>query len=263
MSVDEAMRQQVYPDLPEDNHPEGFLGRVRGLFIPKQRSKASLRDSDDIANVVVPHRDLRDASGPGRSKAPRLPDYEPYGQQTGKSKSNPEIPFQSPTEMKAIDFAAPKRGFSGRSEYEAIPLSSNIPAEHFETTSSGSRSAGSALRPDSRSSTKRQFSFQNILHHGHNRSRSGSSGYGGDGIVEKTRRKRVESRATPLTEEEMLGLVKGDSSAGSREDSGDDDDSIGKGRVRITEGYSEDDDDDVESWREKEWEARTGNKNNK
>ena len=56
MSVDEAMRQRIYGNAgdagEEDTHPESFLGRVRGLFVPRQRSKASLRDSDVLEEVV-------------------------------------------------------------------------------------------------------------------------------------------------------------------------------------------------------------------
>jgi hypothetical protein len=250
MSVDEAMRQKLY----DDNHPETFLERFRGLFLPKRDSRSNLKeDSTPMTTITSPHRDLRDASAtrPHMTRArvytdsPRSLPHHPLPYNNLTSQSSPQInhvTFQSPTEAKSFDIpvSSPNISRRGESSYSPVPNPSGI-------------------RPDSRGSAKRQFSFMhrhegssdesvrpnNHLHH-HGRPGSWLS-------------KLSPAAVDPKTEEEMLGLVMRDSvsdvdekekqaAAATTEEM--------EGSVSGESTTSSEGDRGREGWVEKEWEAR-------
>lgn len=276
MSVDEAMRQQVYPNaevpgLPavgeDSEYPDGFYGRVKSFFIPKTRSRQSLRsEAQDLSAVLPHHRDVRDASaagGPTRARGYTNPNTE--REATAFGVSTEYRPYSSPennslgTEMRHVSFTKSTSPLSASSsEYGMVPLSHSPPlpspslyptaltspplhslSPPGSTPSSGASNLAvhSTSRPDSRSSARRQFSFQNILHprgHGHSRERSVGSDLLG---------RRRESHKT---EEEMLGLVKGDvdendSNGTDTESESGSEDALGKSKsksVRVSERES-------------------------
>jgi hypothetical protein len=166
MSVDEAMLHRVYGD--SDIQTEGFLGKVKGLFITTQKSKASLKDpsSPDVASTS--HRDSsKSPLRGGRLRvntesgvAPRLN----FAHTSPASQSSPhinQVTFESPTGEKAYGLGASQgieKVTSGGSEYLSVPISPSISPPPIPPGSSGKLSESS--RPDSRSSAKRQFSFQ-------------------------------------------------------------------------------------------------------
>jgi hypothetical protein len=237
MSVDEAMRQRIYGSGEDEDepHPESFLGRIRGLFIPKMRSKASLRDEPEglvTSDTLAPHRSIRDLSGatlPPLAGRPRVHSDAPPPPQLGilqpASQSSPHVnhvTFDGATEMKTYDFARAAAATPGYrrttsrdgSEYESIPT--NYPPPSLPPSSA--TRLGDTLRPDSRQSARRQFSFQ-FLHrhaHGHGRSESGGSVDSDGGRHHGIGRKQKLPAGTHRTEEEMLGLVKGDTASTSR-----------------------------------------------
>ncbi|KAI5850607.1 magnesium transporter NIPA-domain-containing protein [Tricharina praecox] len=273
MSVDEAMRQRVYGQEPEgeEPHPESFLGRVRGLLT--KRSKASLREPTDLA-TIVPHRDLRDISGSNpivgmSSTRPRvysdatLPDNI---QSSAASQSSPHINHITfagdvATEMKTYDFAAAPVSAPGYqrttsrdgSEYQSVP-SGRLAVPEPSTILGGKSKDKDSLRPDSRQSARRQFSFQFLHRNAHGRSESQGSvesdGGGRHGLNWKQKLPVGGSK----TEEERLGLVKGDSvSTGQETLRSDSPSSVEKdGSVNIVPR-----DDDIPSgeWNEK-WGSR-------
>ncbi|KAI5776177.1 magnesium transporter NIPA-domain-containing protein [Geopyxis carbonaria] len=277
MSVDEAMRQRAYPDLesqlqslPEQEilQDEGFMGRVRGFFIPKQRSRVSLRDEAEVD--TSPSMDLRDSRDTkpkaGRPRVhthagppPPLTDYAPYSSAPA-SHSSPHITFDSPTEMKSYDFATQppplKRTISGGgSEYTALPNPTSSAGHISETSLSKSAAKPiGVLRPESRGSARRQFSFQNILHprHGHERSKS-SSTVGIDGATDgKTIPWKKHSTSGTKTEEEMLGLVKGDTTVSSSSSAPTEGSENAAVRIVSERSYTSTDDSESYIWREKE-----------
>lgn len=262
MSVDEAMRRQIY-DLEatgaEEPHPQSFVGRVRSLFVPRQRSKASLRDEADVVVAVTsPHRDLPDHSQPAHpytDRPPPLPLMEfsgTYPDHHG-TKSTPQLSITPSEDFQARDFATGspspppppklvKRTTSGGSQYTAIPVQApktapphtSSPAPRppaTPTTPRSTYSTESGLRPDTADThaARRQFSFQNVFAR-HSRSHSRDSHGEGSSDVPQShsgshlphshlparlqglRGKSLGAQGGPVrTEEEMLGLVKGDS----------------------------------------------------
>jgi hypothetical protein len=274
MSVDEALRARIYnSDQGEEApHPESFIGRLRGLFVPKMRSIASLRDESEgmaTAGAVDTSGGAAAAALPGGGR-PRV--YSevaaaaPFaGLQQPAAQSSPHIAFDGATEMKTYDFTAaasasaphsPGRRTMSRdgTEYEAIP--SNQPPVAPPSSVAAAR-LGDGLRPDSHSSARRQFSFQFLHRHGRSESAGsvGSDG-GGGGRHHHHHHHGVGwgKRAAPpagseRTEEEMLGLVKGDTI--STQDTRRSESPSEKGGVRVVE-----DEDVGDGWNEKRWESR-------
>lgn len=209
-----------------------------------------------MTTITSPHRDLRDASAtrPRTARArvhtdsPRSPPHRPLPYNNLTSQSSPHInhvTFQSPTETKSFDFpvSSPNISRRGESSYSPVPNPSGI-------------------RPDSRGSAKRQYSF-NFIHrhegspdesarpniHPHHHARHGS-----------WLSKFSPAAADPKTEEEMLGLVKRDSVSGVDEEklapvaATEETESSVSGES--TTSSDEEDDKGRESWAEKEWETR-------
>lgn len=232
MSVDEAMRLRVYGREPdeEEPHPESFLGRVRGLLNPK-RSKASLREPSDLA-AIVPHRDLRDVNSP----IPTMPGARPrvYSDATLPSNIHSSTASQSSprvnhitfagdvaTEMKTYDFAAAPISAPGYqrttsrdgSEYQSVPGGGRlaVPEPPMAPSGGGKSKDKDSLRPDSRHSARRQFSFQFLHRHAHGRSESQGSVESEGGGRHSLGWKQKLPVGGSKTEEERLGLVKGDS----------------------------------------------------
>lgn len=250
LSVDEAMRTQVYGIQPDDepSHPAGFVERVKNLFITKQRSQSSLRSGE--GDAAMPYRDMGDAGGPslplghgrarpyspGAASLPRLnvtlspPNENTKSRDFGASPSKGQLPRTQELE----------RTISGGSEYTAIPTQSTSSSRTTQSVPATPNSQG--LRPPSSNSTSsaahRQFSFQRVFGR-HHHSRSGSSsthprpntGPTGEPVrsahsapshlhLPRMRGNSAPTAVVPLTEEEMLGLVKGDS-AGTAVDSED------------------------------------------
>jgi len=230
MSFDEAMRQRVYGQQPDEEgpRPESFLGRFRGLLNPK-RSKASLKEPTDPA-TIVPHRDLRDVSC--SSPVLRMPGARPRVHSdttmpsnlpsSATSQSSPNVNHitfagGSP-EMKTCDFAATPLSVPGYqrtisrdgSEYQFVPSGSLAVPEPPATPAGGGKSKDT-LRPDSRHSTRRQFSFQFLHRHSHGRSESQGSMESDGGGRHSLGWKQKLPVGGSKTEEERLGLVKGDS----------------------------------------------------
>jgi len=280
MSVDEAMRQQVYSNSPiSEEPPESFLGRMRGLFIPKARSKASLDDADNsLAAAGSPHRDMRDASVGGStpalpsSRRPRFytsegPLQPPIlsGLQQAASQSSPQVnhvTFEQPTNTKSYDFAAAasgRRTHSRGSEYQSVPTNTVIPPPSPAGSAAGKKPKDS-LRPDSRHGARRQFSFQFLHRHGRSDSIGSSSAdtpdVGGKHSSLGRKQKLPVGSGAGKTEEEMLGLVKGDSNASTT--------TTARSRSASPAGPSEkvpavrvvDNDDVLPAWNEKVYELR-------
>lgn len=282
MSVDEAMRQQVYDlrvhDAEEEAHPQSFVGRVRSLFVPRQRSRSSLRDEvGAVAAATSPHRDLSDhnqSPQPYSDRPPPLPlmDYT-------ESKSAPQLSVTSPPEaFRARDFAdgspPPPSGrgirtVSGGSEYTALPVQAPRTAPGYANSPVlrplSTYSTDSGLRPESADpqGTRRQFSFQSVFGR-HSRSHSRDShGEGSSDVTHqssphphlptrlKARRKSIigGQGVAGRTEEEMLGLVKGDSRSSTMEYEKD------IGSARYVE--SDDSEEERERMRKKEWDAES------
>lgn len=286
MSVDEAMRQQVY-DLgahdAEEPHPQSFVGRVRNLFVPRQRSRASLRDEVDIVVAVTsPHRDLSDHGQPSHlysDRPPPLPmmDY-------AESKSAPQLNVTpSPSEgFRARDFATgsppriPRgiRTVSGGSEYIALPVQAPRTAPGYANSPvlrpPSTYSTDSGLRPESADphGAHRQFSFQSVFgRHSRTHSRD-SHGEGSSDTshqpsphphlatrLKVRRRSLVGAQGTiGRTEEEMLGLVKGDSRSSTMEYEKDKD----TGAARYVESDDSEEERERERMRRKEWNGPQG-----
>jgi hypothetical protein len=261
MSVDEAMRARIYSSSQGDEvpHPESFIGRLRGLFIPRMRSITSLREESDgmVTAGAVDTSAATPTSGRPRVYSEVAAAAPFAGLQQPAAQSSPHIAFDGATEMKTYDFAAapqsPGRRTMSRdgTEYESIP-SNNPPAPVAAAR------LGDGLRPDSRSSARRQFSFQFLHRHGRSES-GGSVGSDGGGRHHHHHHHGIGwgKRAVPptdseRTEEEMLGLVKGDTiSTQDTRLSESPSEMTEKGGVRVVE------DEDVGSgWNEKRWESR-------
>lgn len=239
MSVDEAMRQQIYDTGPLDvePHPQSFVGRVRNLFVPRPRSRASLRDGADVAVAVTPSHiaDHSQSPHPYSDRPPSLPLVE-YA-------NSPQFSVTpSPEDFRARDFAAGSppppqgrgiRNVSGGSGYSALPRSAPGYANSPVLRPLSTYSTDSGLRPESADAhgTHRQFSFQSVFGR-HSRSHSRDSH--GEGSSDaphhpsphphlptrlKVRRKSIVGAQSIIgrTEEEMLGLVKGDSRSSTME----------------------------------------------
>lgn len=285
MSVDEAMRQQVYdlgPDGAEEPHPQSFVGRVRNLFVPRQRSKASLRDEIDIVVAVTsPHRDLSDHSQPPHSYSGRPPPL-PLMDYAG-TKSAPQLSVTpSPSEgFRARDFATgsppppPGRGIrtvSGGSEYTALPVQAPRTAPGYANSPvlrpPSTYSTESGLRPESADpySTHRQFSFQSVFgRHSRTHSRD-SHGEGSSDTSHQpsphshpSTRPKAQRRSLAgsqgivgRTEEEMLGLVKGDSRSSTMEYEKD------AGTARYAESDDSGEERERERMKRKEWDVSQG-----
>lgn len=279
MSVDEAMRQQIY-DLgindAEEPHPQSFVGRVRNLFVPRQRSRASLRD-EAAAATSPPHSDLSDDSQPphlysDRPSSSPLMDYS-------RTKSAPQLSVtpSPPEAFRARDFATnshsppPGRGIrtvSGGSEYTALPVQAPRTAPGYANSPvlrpPSTYSTDSGLRPESADQgARRQFSFQSVFGR-HSRSHSRDShGEGSSDISHqpsphptrlKTRRKSlVGGQIVGRTEEEMLGLVKGDSRSSTMEYEKD----IGSARDVESDESEEERERERERMKRKEWGDRS------
>lgn len=273
MSVDEAMRRQIYDIEAETGeiHPQSFVGRVRNLFIPRPRSKSSLRDETDVVIAVTsPHRDITDrgfqSPSQGRSYGDlpvpvlSLRDFSGDHEHQAGSKSPPQMTVTpSEGEFSSRDFASGsppplkhgvKRIVDAGNEYTAIPPRAPRSAPgHMNSpglrpmltpttpqTPHSAHSTESGLRPDSADNTsRRQFSFQSVFGK-HSRSHSRDShGEGASDVplpiphahshlphphfparLHGLRRKSIsgiQDKGAPRTEEESLGLVKGDSRA--------------------------------------------------
>ncbi|KAL7269342.1 hypothetical protein RUND412_007997 [Rhizina undulata] len=241
MSVDEGMRRQLYEkgmsdeeeDSEQEQNPQTLVEKVKNLFIPKVRSRSSLREqSEEVVEVVVsPHRDLRD-SGAGAGTG--LGVYLERNKSTLSPEAAEEKTFLSPASdhfPTTRDFAASLHSpVSNRSrpsspwktpevEYVEVPSSTRVPPGTSQSQHSGQRLSereSPRLRPLSANSGRRQFSLQGMFtrqhhHHGHEGGDIGRRSGGG------------------RSEEEMLGLVKGDSrdsegsgvSCGSEDEKGD------------------------------------------
>ncbi|RPA91602.1 DUF803-domain-containing protein [Choiromyces venosus 120613-1] len=281
MSVDEAMRTQVYgiqPDEPDqDQHPAGIVERVKSLFIPKQRSSPSLRSE---AGIITPHRDLRDASGPLSVRSYTSSEHPPPLPMVDMS-TPPRTPHLAVTppvheySTSTRDFAPGQsspslRRTSRGSEYTALPPQTS------PGTPPPASSTPDLLRPSSGSSgTGRQFSFQSIFaRHGHSRSRSNSSTvHVEEPVVHSASHSHTHlprlglgsrGNSTPgaiKSEEEMLGLVKGDSGSNVLPSYDSDEDKEKEkapvSSVRYVESDSEEErEKEREKIRLKEWEAR-------
>lgn len=260
MSVDEAMRRKAYPDIesqlkadvPEHiEHADGdtFLGRVRNLFVTKQRSRTSLRNNEIELPMSIAHRDLRDATPPTsplRGQRPRLntiasPDarspYEPYAQQSA-SQSSPHVHvhFQElpePTNSHQYDAGSHRTG-----EYAPVPT--NLSESYFSGSSS-------------RHNAKRQFSFQTILHRP--KTSPGPEHHQGHSprpALWKTPSSTVSQGSggshQSRTEEEMLGLVVGDAAITESKTPSEDDE---KGSIRMVK--DDDSADESRDYRGKRW----------
>ena len=276
MSVDEAMRTQVYGIQPDEpgQHPTGIVERVKSLFIPRQRSSPSLRSE---AGVTTPHRDLRDSSGPLSARSYTSSEHPPPLPMVDMSASpgTPHLAVTPPAHeheysTNTRDFAprpssSSLRRTSGGSEYTALPSPATPPPS----------STPDLLRPSSDSSSaRRQFSFQNMFsRHGHTRSRSNPSitpieepvttspphshihlprlGLG-------TRGNSAPSAVR--TEEEMLGLVKGDGRSNIPPyDSDEEKEKAPVAGVRYVESDTDEEGEkERENTRLKEWEAKPG-----
>ncbi|CUS11886.1 unnamed protein product [Tuber aestivum] len=281
MSVDEAMRTQVYGIQPDEpgQHPAGIVERVKSLFIPRQRSSPSLRSE---AGVSTPHRDLRDASGPLSARSHGSSEHPPPLPMVDMSAppgtphlavTPPMHEFSTSTRDFATGQSSPshRRTASRGSEYTALPLQSS-PA-----TPPPVPSTPDFLRPSSRSSSaRRQFSFQSMFgRHGHTRSRSSSSVVHIEEPVTSSAPhshihlprlglgSRGNSAPGPVrTEEEMLGLVTGDgrNNVLPPYDSDEEKEKAPVASVRYVESDSEEEEREKERERArlKEWEARGG-----
>lgn len=310
MSVDEAMRRQIYDIEVEaqEIHPQSFVGRVRSLFVPRQRSKASLRDETDVVVAVTsPHRDLPDHNQPLHraygNRSPPLPMMgytRDYPNQHGVK--SPQLSVTpSPEDFTARDFASGspppppsrdglKRTISGGSEYTAIPIQTSRPAPGYmdslaqrpsmpttPKTPHSTYSTDSGLRPESADpghSARRQFSFQSVFgRHSRTHSRD-SHGEGSSDTLQTQshshphlphphlptrlqglRRKSLvgsPNSGTVKTEEEMLGLVKGDSRSSTMEYEKD------PGSVRYVESDDSEEERERERRKIKEWDAAQG-----
>ena len=277
LSVDEAMRTQVYGIQPDEpgQHPTGIVERVKSLFIPRQRSSPSLRSE---AGVAIPHRDLRDASGPlsarsytSSERPPPLPMVD-----MSTTPGTPHLAVTPPVHDHSTntrDFAPRQsssslRRISGGSEYTALPPQTSSATPPPPSTPD-------LLRPSSDSSSaRRQFSFQNMFaRHGHIRSRSNPSMEPVEEPVANSAphshihlpRLGLGSRGNSApsairTEEEMLGLVEGDSR--SNVPPYDSDEEKERTPVASVRYLGSDSDEEGEKGREsarlKEWEARDG-----
>lgn len=290
MSVDEAMRQQIY-DLgihdAEEPHPQSFVGRVRNLFVPRQRSRASLRDEANAATAATsPHRDLSDHTQSPHPYSDR-PSSSPLMDYAGV-KPTPQLSVtpSPPDAFRARDFATrdftirdfatnsssppPGRGIrtvSGGSEYTALPVQAPRTAPGYANSPvlrpPSTYSTDSGLRPESADQgSRRQFSFQSVFGR-HSRSHSRDSHGEGSSDVShqpsphphpparlKVRRKSiVGGQIIGRTEEEMLGLVKGDSRSSTMEYEKD------IGSARYVE--SDDSEEERERMKRKEWGDRS------
>lgn len=245
MSVDEAMRQHVYGSgLPDeqDPHPETFIGRMRGLFIPNQQSRTSLHDEamQDIPSATTP--EITSANNPYRPRHHTdAGPTAPFIELPPISQSSPQVnrvTFHDPQALaeepvRAHDFAPtiiPRVrpvSSSGNTDYQPVPARAISPP-----------SASPALRPGSGSSARRQFSFQFLHRHQHSAGSLESTGETG----------KAWKNTVPAgkTEEELMGLVKGDSVSSSS-----------SAHVReVADGACSSDEDNPAGWREKDWESR-------
>lgn len=246
MSVDEAMRRKAYPDLEnqlskplpdartsiEGDH-DTFLNRVRNLFVTKQPSKTSLVDlnahtaysahegsTPQISTAelpTVPNRPRGNTTSSFPEHTIYSEKFEPYIHQSAAA-SSPHVHFRtatdkevhspptlSPTETHVRDWAIKNSGGA----YESVPSSDlSVPGS-------------SSMHPPSYGGAKRQFSFQTMLnplpkgrsevdltdseHSGEPEPRPTSRGHG-HGLHMNLRPWKKGNK----TEEEMMGLVKGD-----------------------------------------------------
>ncbi|KAF8241634.1 DUF803-domain-containing protein [Wilcoxina mikolae CBS 423.85] len=275
MSVDEAMRQRVYGGAPigEEPHPESFLGRMRGLFIPKVRSRASLKDADEnLAATGSPHRDIRDASASGST--PALPSGRPRfytaegplkppilgSFQQAASQSSPQVnhvTFEPPAETKSHDFASAssRRTHSRGSEYQSVPTNTVVPPPSPSGSAAGKKPKDS-LRPESRHGARRQFSFQFLHRHGRSDSTGSSSADMPESAGLGWKQKLPVGSGAAKTEEEMLGLVKGDSNASTITTARSRSVSPTSPSEKVPDVRVVEHEDDIPAWSEKGYESR-------
>lgn len=251
MSVDEAMRRKAYPDLEnalpkplEEPHTDDdtFLNRVRNLFGAKHPSKTSLIDPTiNTSYSAHPHRDsvdsVKTAGFPTTPNRPRVnttssfpghysEKFEPYTHHSaaissphvhfhtaGDKETYPSADAASPIETHTRDWAIPHT-FGGA--YEPVP--------------SGDRdrpaTAGQHLSPTIGGPAKRQFSFQTVLHsHPKGNVETDLGERHGREDMERPHSRGLHGKLRPWkksskTEEEMMGLVKGDNRRDEMGDSG-------------------------------------------
>ena len=207
MSVDEAMRRQAYPDLEGQLTPHVDEHEHPDTFL--ERVKVFF--TPNHPRSPSPQRPISNSTSP----APLL--HRPHSR-ARFDHTPPATITESPSEMQTYDFAVRPQTSS-----DYLPVTS--PADP------------PSLRPGS-GGAKRQFSFQNIMH----RPRSSPNPVAGLDGTNSWRGKHDEN-----TEEEMLGLVKGDSIDRGQE-------AEMRGLVRAVDGGAEsDDEDEKRNWtKEKE-----------
>ncbi|KAI5812747.1 magnesium transporter NIPA-domain-containing protein [Pyronema omphalodes] len=250
MSVDEAMRVRMLQEGggAEPHSPETFLERMRALFGARtQGGKSSVdlthaKEEPATAAVVGGGDHTRALDSPSTPNRPRFytsaTAAPPPLSQLGMQHSS-----QSSPHVNHVQFERP-RSHSRGSEYKSIPSSLPYDEKSDITAVSGSptpeKDHGSTkgkspadgpmspksqkggddthLRPDSRGGARRQFSFT-FLHRGHNRSESASSAisttesHHSSGVGAKLPWNKRPGTDRARTEEEMLGLVKGDTAS--------------------------------------------------
>lgn len=230
LSVDAGMAPGgVYRGFSnEDLNPEEFQSiwqKTKSLFVPKTRSQRSLKsshsndthDADKADTFPLPTAGLqrpatsaegRDSSALGAPSSSRAYLYQP-----------------SPNYTIHRDWAYNASG-SGQYRSDVSPVYGMDPhlKPATQDCSSSIISDKSGLGPESRKQPGRQFSFQNIFSRAHRRNESAESAHSAARKVSGPRKiskspseecfTMVESRTpSEKTEEEMLGLVKGDKSS--------------------------------------------------
>ena len=226
LSVDTGMAPGgVYRGFShQDLNPDEFQSiwqKTKSLFVPKARSQRSIKSSyssHSTDNSITEHSPLPmiDVQRPATS-------VQNKGSPVLGAPSSPRLHFLQPSPNYTIhrDWAYNSSG-SGYHASDVSPRHGNDPSiltTHDCSVSVNSEKSG--LRPDSRKQPGRQFSFQNIFKSAHRRNASAES-------THSVTRKSLGSRKPPTeegftmidsrtsnekTEEELLGLVKGDKSS--------------------------------------------------
>ncbi|RPB24498.1 DUF803-domain-containing protein [Terfezia boudieri ATCC MYA-4762] len=230
LSVDAGMAPGgVYRGFShQDLNPDEFQSiwqKTKSLFVPKARSQRSIKSSHSghsADNGITDHPPLplidvqRPATGVQNKGSPLL---------GAPSPSRFHFLQQSPNYTLHRDWAYNSSG-SGHHTSDDSSAHGNdppsMPTPHDCSVSINSEKSG--LRPDSRKQPGRQFSFQNIFKSAHSRNESTESTHS---VTRKSLCPRkaskpladegftmIDSRTSnEKTEEELLGLVKGDKSS--------------------------------------------------
>ena len=202
----------------EDLNPEEFQSlwqKTKSIFIPKTRSERSIKSSHS-----------NEMPTPGHSPLPMTDIQRPVTSVHNRS----SLGFGTPSPSRA-QFLQPNPNYtihhdwaSGSNPHtlDTSPRHTNKPSLiPASDCSSSMRSVKSTLMPDSKKQATRQFSFQNIFNRAHRRNESTESAHStmrkGLGTRKMSRTlvgdgfSIIDSRASSeKTQEEMMGLVKGD-----------------------------------------------------